>query len=96
MVIGIFVDEGDPKNADPVVGGCLATSGKEPIVAECDSAEADVKILRILPGETVDGCLAVAGVTDAYVLKESIRVGGDDGIDVGETGTSVLCVGANN
>ncbi|WP_327349713.1 hypothetical protein OG772_20750 [Streptomyces sp. NBC_01321] len=95
MVIGIFVDEGDPKNADPVVGGCMATGGKEPIVAECDSTEADVKILQILPGETTDGCLAVAGATDAYILKKTIRVGGDDGVDVGETGSSVLCVGAN-
>lgn len=94
MVIGIIVDKDEPKDADPVVGGCLATGGQQPVVADCASSEADVKILQIFSGTSADGCLTVPGATNAYIVKESLRVGGDDGVDVADTGSSVLCVGA--
>ncbi|MEV7613963.1 hypothetical protein [Streptomyces sp. NPDC089799] len=95
FVVGLIFGEGEPEPLKAEVGGCMATSGAEPSLVPCDSAAADAKILRIFENQTnPELCRPVPGVTEAYELRGTWRVGGADGVDVADTGEKdVVCVG---
>ncbi|MFJ7159098.1 hypothetical protein ACIQUQ_29700 [Streptomyces sp. NPDC101118] len=94
MILGAIVSDDEAKERPLVVGGCLATDAQKPASVPCDDPSANMMIYRILEVTTsADGCQFVPGVTAAYTVTESLRVGGEQGIDVADTGSRVLCVG---
>ncbi|MCP3758725.1 hypothetical protein [Streptomyces sp. TBY4] len=95
LVVGAIFDEDDPEPLKAKVGTCMATSGSTPSLVPCESAAADAKILRVFEGRTsLDLCRQVVGATGAVELIGTWRVGGEQGIDVAETGDkSIVCTG---
>ncbi|MFJ6053000.1 hypothetical protein [Streptomyces sp. NPDC092307] len=96
LVMGMIFGDDEPESPRAEVGGCMATRGVEPSLVSCDSAAADVKILQIFENQTnAELCRPVPGVTEAYELTGTWRVGGASGVDIAETGEKrVVCVGS--
>ncbi len=94
MVIGVVVDDDKPTTTPPTVGSCLSVQGSEPSVVACESSQATLRIRAIYKNElSSHPCAGVPGATTAFSYAKLLRVGGDQGIDVGTTEQSVICAG---
>ncbi|MEU9073873.1 hypothetical protein [Kitasatospora sp. NPDC048538] len=91
---GFFAeDDSDSKNPPvPVAGDCVAADLAEPITVGCTDGRATVKVLQVINGDSPAHCNLVAGATGVLTHKSVLKVGGAEGINVGDLEVHTLCV----
>jgi hypothetical protein len=77
----------------PVVGDCLNANEDARLITDCGSGDAALKVIASFGGGESAQCNGVPGVTESFVYKESIKVGGAEGFDVTDPAYTTLCVG---
>ncbi|KAB1986150.1 LppU/SCO3897 family protein [Streptomyces triticiradicis] len=97
FVYGAFFADND-KSSDPekqpvpVAGDCIAADRPQPIAVSCDDPTATVEVISVLDGDSPELCQYEQAATDVLTYESVLKVGGADGIDVGDTERKTLCV----
>ncbi|AVV45320.1 hypothetical protein C6376_32135 [Streptomyces sp. P3] len=97
FVYGAFFADTDESNNPmeqpvPEAGDCIAADRYFPITVSCDDLDATVQVVQVIDGDNASQCALVPEATEVLQHESVLKVGGADGIDVGDAEIRTLCV----